>query len=135
MQTKSYECLDYKSRLYETNKDILLLDIFVNNKEKYKISFSYNDMILRYFRYKLIKISHYDASEDYDYEENFEEQKDFVKININKIFNIHDFCIFNAGLIKNIISVTLVNKNLLKEFTPQIDENKINLKWMTSWMK
>ena len=127
MQTKTYECINYKCRLYEVSKDILLLDIFVNNKEKHKVSISYSNNILIYNTYIIKEIWHRD-----DVCEKIEEEKHFIRIPINEIFYIPDFCIYTAGLVKNIISVTLINKELLKEFTPQIDESKINLKWMLS---
>lgn len=130
MQTETYECVDYKCRLYKTNDDILLLDIFVNKKEKHNISISYSNDILICYTYKIKEILHRD-----DVCEKFEEQKHYIRISINEIFYIPDFCIYTAGVVKNIISVTCVQKELLKEFTPQIDESKINLKWMTSWMK
>jgi len=130
MTTETYECVDYKCRLYIASDDILLLDIFVNKKEKHKISISYNDNILIYCTYKIKEIWHRD-----DVCEKFEENKHFVRIPINEIFIIPDFCIFTAGHVKNLISVTLINKELLREFTPQIDESKINLKWMTSCIK
>ncbi len=130
MRTETYECVDYKCRLYKTSYDILLLDIFVNKKEKHKISISYSDNILIYSTYKIKEIWHKD-----DVCEKFEENKHFVRIPINEIFIIPDFYIFTAGHVKNLISVTLINKELLKEFTPQIDENKINLKWITSCIK
>lgn len=130
MQTETYECVDYKCRLYKTSDDILLLDIFVNKKEKHNISISYSNNILICCTYKIKKIMHRD-----DVCEIIEEQKHYIRICINEIFYIPDFCIYTAGLVKNIISVTLINKELLKEFTPQIDEDKINLKWMTSWKK
>lgn len=135
MQTKTYECINYKCRLYESNKDILLLDIFVNKKEKHNISISYSNNILIYSTYKIKEIWHRvpdDSSWKYGYDvcEKFEEQKHYIRIPINEIFYIPDFCIYTAGLVKNIISVTLINKELLKEFTPQIDESKINIKWM-----
>ena len=125
MQTKTYECINYKCRLYEASDDILLLDIFVNKKEKHKISISYSNNILIYNTYIIKEIWHRD-----DVCEKFEEEKHFIRIPINEIFYIPDFCIYTAGLVKNIISVTLMNKELLKEFTSQIDESKINLKWM-----
>jgi hypothetical protein len=125
MTTKTYECMYYKCRLYEVSKDILLLDIFVNKKEKHKISISYSNNILIYNTYKIKEIWHRD-----DVCEKFEEEKHFVRIPINEIFYIPDFCIYTAGIVKNIISVTLIDKELLKEYTVQIDENKINLKWM-----
>jgi hypothetical protein len=125
MQTKTYESINYKCRLYEVSKDILLLDIFVNNKEKHKISISYSNNILTYNTYKIKEIWHRD-----DVCEKIEEEKHFIRIPINEIFYIPDFCIYTAGLVKNIISVTLMNKELLKEFTSQIDENKFNIKWM-----
>ena len=125
MQTETYECVDYKCRLYKTNDDILLLDIFINNKEKHNISISYSNDILICCTYKIKEIWHRD-----DVCEKFEEEKHYIKISINEIFYISDFCIFTAGVVKNIISVTYVQKELLKEFTPQIDESKINLKWM-----
>ena len=130
MQTETYQCVDYKCRLYKTNEDILLLDIFVNKKEKHNISISYSGNILIYRTYKIKEIWHED-----DVCEKIEEQKHYIRIPINEIFYIPDFCIYTAGLVKNIISVTLINKEFLKEFTPQIDENKINIKWMTSWKK
>jgi hypothetical protein len=125
MRTETYECVDYKCRLYKTSDDILLLDIFINNKEKHNISISYSNDILICCTYKIKKIYHRD-----DVCEKFEEEKHYIKISINEIFYISDFCIFTAGVVKNIISVTYVQKELLKEFTPQIDESKINLKWM-----
>ena len=130
MTTETYECVDYKCRLYIASDDILLLDIFVNKKEKHKISISYSDNILIYCTYQIKEIWHRD-----DVCEKFEENKHFVRIPINEIFIIPDFYIFTAGLVKNIISVTLINKEFLREFTAQMDESKINLKWMTSWIK
>ena len=124
MQTKTYECTHYKCRLYESNKDILLLDIFVNKKEKHNISISYSNNILIYNTYKIKEIWHRD-----DVCEKIEEEKHFIRIPIDEIFYIPDFCIYTAGLVKNIISVTLMNKELLKEFTSQIDENKFNIKY------
>jgi hypothetical protein len=125
MQSETYECVDYKCRLYKTNDDILLLDIFINNKEKHNISISYSNDILICCTYKIKEIWHRD-----DVCEKFEEQKHYIRISINEIFHIPDFCIYTAGVVKNIISVTYLQKELLKEFTPQIDESKINLKWM-----
>ena len=125
MKTETHECVYYKCRLYKASDDILLLDIFVNKKEKHKISISYSDNILIYCTYKIKEIWHRD-----DVCEKFEENKHFVRIPINEIFIIPDFYIFTAGLVKNIISVTLINKELLREFTAQMDESKINLKWM-----
>jgi hypothetical protein len=125
MQTETYECVDYKCRLYKASDDILLLDIFVNKKEKHKISLSYSDAILICCTYIIKEIWHRD-----DVCEKIEEQKHYIRILINEIFYIPDFCIYTAGLVKNLISVTLIRKGLLKEFTPQIDENKINIKWM-----
>jgi len=125
MQTKTYESKYYKCRLYEVSKDILLLDIFVNKKEKHRISISYSNNILTYNTYKIKEIWHRD-----DVCEKIEEEKHFIRIPINDIFYIPDFCIYTAGIVKNIISVTLIDKELLKEYTVQIDENKINLKWM-----
>ena len=148
MQTETYECLDYKSRLYKTNDDILLLDIFINNKEKCKISINYYENILYYKLYKINKIWHtvYDDGQDswkfpYHIPEKIENLKHSVEINFNKIYPmLNDYDIYNAERYKkdyqkNLISVTLIRKGLLKEFTAQIDEDKINIKWMTSWMK
>lgn len=137
MQTETYECVDYKSRLYKTNDDILLLDIFINNKEKHIIKLSSCvDNIIRYDKYKIYYKYYYISYKlGYDCEEAIK-KIDSIKIKLNKIFPIlKDYDTYNADCKGNLISVTLIKKGLLNEFTAQIDESKINLNWMTSWIK
>jgi hypothetical protein len=93
----------------------------------------YYDNILNYKKYK-IKYKYYYVSEKYGYDsEQYQEKVDSTKINFNKIFPIfEDYYVYSADIKNdfNLISATLAKKGLLKEFTPQIDESKINLKWM-----
>lgn len=137
MQTETYECVEYKSRLYKTTDEILLLDIFVNNKEKHIIKLSScKDNIITYDKYKTYYKYYYMGYKlGYDYDEDIK-KIDSIKIKLNKIFTIlKDYDTYNGDCKKNLISLTLIKKGLLNEFTAQIDEDKINIKWMTSWMK
>lgn len=131
MTTETYECVEYKSRLYKTTDDILLLDIFINNKEKHIIKLSsYVDNIIRYDKYKIYYKYYYMGYKlGYDYDEDIK-KIDSIKIKLNKIFPIlKDYDIYNGDCKKNLISLTLIKKGLLNEFTAQIDEDKILLKW------
>lgn len=133
VQTETYECVDYKCRLYKANDDILLLDIFINNIDKYIIKLSsYIDNIIIYGKYKIYYKYYQEHPElGWDHEKAFE-KVDSIKINLNNIFlMLKDYDIYNGDCRKNLISATLIRKGLLKEFTPQIDESKINLKWMS----
>jgi hypothetical protein len=129
MNTQTYECEDYNIRLYETNKDIILLDIFINNKNKYKVSMSYYDNIINYYTYKTISNYVEDDNAHWRYKwikEEHEERIDQIKINLNELFQfLHEYYIYSADYKRNIISTTLIKKDLLKEFTMQIDENII----------
>jgi hypothetical protein len=114
-----------------SNIDVFLLDIFINNPEKYRIKLSYDNNILRYSRYKIHE-EYYRIGDwkGFDVREENEELIDYVKINLNKIFTVlQNYDIYNAEHKKNIIMVALMKKDLLKEYTYQIDENKINIKW------
>ena len=132
MIVQKYECDNqYKINLYKNNDDILLLDVFVDNKEKHIIKLaSYTDNIIRYHKYKMYYkyfMEHWKLG--YDCEEAYK-KIDSIKINLNKIFpSLKDYNIYNGECIKNLISVTLIKKDLLREFSPQIDENKILLRW------
>ncbi len=137
MKTETYECVEYKSRLYKPTDDILLLDIFVNNKEKHIIKLSScKDNIIRYDKYKIYYKYYYMGYKlGYDCDEAIKKINS-IEINLNKIFPIiKDYNTYNGDCKKNLISITLIRKGLLDEFTAQIDESKINLKWMTSWIK
>lgn len=129
MQTQTYECKDYKCRLYMSNIDILLLDIFINNKEKYKISMSYIDNIITYYAYKIIYNYIEDSNDHWKFgwhQIQEEEQIYTIKINLNELYSIlKNYNIYNGDCKQNLISITLIDKDLLKQFTPQIDENQI----------
>lgn len=131
MQTIGYEFKEYKLRLYMSSDNVLLLDIFINNPEKYRIYLSYNNNILYYRRFKVHEeYYHIGDWKGFDVREENEELIDVTKINLNKIFPVlQNYDIYNAEHKKNIIMVALMKKDLLKEFTYQIDENKINIKW------
>lgn len=127
MKTETYECLDYNCRLYNTSDDILLLDIFINNKDKHIIKLSsYDDNIIRYDKYKIYYKYYYMGYKlGYDCDEAIK-KIDSIKIKLNKIFPIlKDYDIYNGDCKENLISVTLIKKGLLNEFTAQIDENLI----------
>lgn len=132
MITEKHECDNqYKINLYKNNDDILLLDVFVDNKEKHIIKLaSYTDNIIRYDKYKILIIhfmEHWKLGHDC---EKAYKKIDSIKINLNKIFpSLKDYNIYNGDCIKNLISITLIKKDLLREFSPQIDENKILLRW------
>jgi hypothetical protein len=131
MQTITYECNEYASRLYISNNDVLLLDIFINNPEKYRIYLSYNNNILYYRRFKIHE-EYYRIGDwkGFDVREENEELIDVTKINLNKIFPVlRNYDIYNAEHKKNIIMVGLMKKDLLKEYSAQIDENKISIRW------
>jgi hypothetical protein len=132
MQTISHECNEYKSRLYMSNIDVFLLDIFINNPQKYRIKLFYDNNILRYSRYKIYEnYYHIGDWKGFDVREENEELIDVTKINLNKIFPVlQNYDIYNAEHKKNIIMVTLMQKDYLKEYSAQIDENKINIKWI-----
>jgi hypothetical protein len=128
MQTISHESKKYKLRLYMSNIDIILLDIFIHNPKKYKIYLSYDNNILCYTRFKMHK--EYYHIDGFDVHEENEKFIDDTKLNLNKIFPVlQNYDIYNAENKINIIMVTLTKKDLLKEYTYQIDENKINIKW------
>jgi hypothetical protein len=131
MQTMGYESKEYKLRLYMSNIDVLLLDIFINNPEKYRIYLSYNNNILYYRRFKIHE-EYYRIGDwkGFDVREENEELIDVTKINFNKIFPVlRNYDIYNAEHKINIIMITLMKKDLLKEYSAQIDENKISIRW------
>jgi hypothetical protein len=140
MIVEKYECANkYKINLYKTNDDILLLDVFVENKKKHKIKLLYYDNNkLYYYRYKLHRnVYSVDDPEypdswklSFDVAEETEEKIDDCEIYLNKIFHVlQDYTIYNGNCKNSLISITLIKKDLLREFSPQIDENKILLKW------
>jgi hypothetical protein len=131
MKTIGYESKEYKLRLYISSDNVLLLDIFINNPEKYRIYLSYNNNILYYRRFKIHE-EYYRIGDwkGFDVREENEELIDVTKINLNKIFTVlQNYDIYNAEHKKNIIMVGLMKKDLLKEYSAQIDENKISIRW------
>jgi len=119
-----------------TNDDILILDIFYDNPKKHKIKISYHDNIISITRYKIHENYYYIDDSDgwwrhgFDVCEKEKEKIDCIEINFNKIFPIlKDYSIYNAEKRKSITMVTFIKQNLLKEFSPQIDENKIYIRW------
>ncbi|MFZ9300937.1 MAG: hypothetical protein ACO23V_08175 [Chitinophagaceae bacterium] len=136
MIVHKHECSKYKCNLYQTNDDILILDIFYDNSEKYEIKIYYHDNIINITKFKIHENYYYINDSDcwwrhgFDVCEKEEEEIDCIKINFNKIFPIlKDYSIYNAEKRKNITMVTFMRKNLLKQFSPQIDENKIYIRW------
>ncbi len=128
MKVHKYESLKYKCNLYQTSNEILILDIFFDNPKKYRIYLSYDNNILCYRRFKIHE--EYYRIGGFDVREENEGLIDVTKINLNKIFPVlKDYNIYNAEHKKNIIMVTLIKKDLLKEYSAQIDENKILIRW------
>lgn len=138
MKVHKYESSKYKCNLYHTNDDILILDIFYDNPKKYKIKISYYNNIISITRFKIHENYYYiDDDSDgwwrhgFDVCEKEKEKIDCIEINFNKIFPmLKDYSIYNAEKRKSITMVTFIKQNLLKEFSPQIDENKILIKWI-----
>jgi len=126
MQTITYECNEYTSRLYISNNDVLLLDIFVKNPEKNRIKIiSKLDNVLQYKHYKT-QTNYYNDSNG-GYSQDVDINKYNVTIKLNDIYPIlENYNIYNAECQDYInsctILVTLFKKDLLKEFTYQIDE-------------
>jgi hypothetical protein len=136
MIVHKYESSKYKCNLYHTNDDILILDIFYDNAEKYEIKIYYHDNIIRITKFRIHENYYYIDDSDgwwkhgFDVCEKEEEEIDSIKINLNKIFPmLKNYSIYNAEKRKKITMVTLIKKNLLKEYSAQIDENKISIKW------
>lgn len=133
MQTITYECNEYASRLYISNNDVLLLDIFVKNPEKNRIKIiSKLDNVLQYKHYKT-QTNYYNDNNG-GYSQDVVINKYNVTIKLNDIYPIlENYNIYNAECQDYInsctILVTLFKKDLLKEFTYQIDENKISIRW------
>jgi hypothetical protein len=126
MQAITYECNEYTSRLYISNNDVLLLDIFVKNPEKNRIKIiSKLDNVLQYKHYKT-QTNYYNDSNG-GYSQDVDINKYNVTIKLNDIYPIlENYNIYNAECEDYInsctILVTLFKKDLLKEFTYQIDE-------------
>ena len=126
MQTITYECNEYTSRLYISNSDVLLLDIFVKNPEKNRIKIiSKLDNVLQYKHYKT-QTNYYNDNNG-GYSQDVDINKYNVTIKLNDIYPIlENYNIYNAECEDYInsctILVTLFKKDLLKEFTYQIDE-------------
>lgn len=132
MIVEKYECANkYKINLYKTNDDILLLDVFVENKEKCIIKLaSYADNKIKYDKYKMYYkyfMEHWKLG--YDCEQAYK-KIDSIKINLNKIFpSLKDYTIYNGNCKNSLISITLIKRDLLRDYTAQIDENKIFIRW------
>jgi hypothetical protein len=132
MQTITYECNEYTSRLYISNNDVLLLDIFVKNPEKNRIKIiSKLDNVLQYKHYKTQTNYYNDNSGGYS--QDVDINKYNVIIKLNDIYPIlENYNIYNAECEDYINSCTILVTLFKKDFfayNQVMDENKINIKW------
>jgi len=121
MQTITHECNEYASRLYISNNDVLLLDIFVKNPEKNRIKIiSKLDNVLQY--------KHYNTQTNY-----YNINKYNVTIKLNDIYPIlENYNIYNAECQDYINSCTILVTLFKKDFfayNQVMDENKISIRW------
>ena len=132
MQAITYECNEYTSRLYISNNDVLLLDIFVKNPEKNRIKIiSKLDNVLQYKHYKT-QTNYYNDSNG-GYSQDVDINKYNVTIKLNDIYPVlENYNIYNAECQDYINSCTILVTLFKKDFfayNQVMDENKINIKW------
>jgi hypothetical protein len=132
MQTITYECNEYASRLYISNNDVLLLDIFVKNPEKNRIKIiSKLDNVLQYKHYKTQTNYYNDCNGGYS--QDVDINKYNMTIKLNDIYPIlENYNIYNAECENYINSCTILVTLFKKDFfayNQVMDENKMNIKW------